>query len=375
VVVSACWYLLTGGVGALLVPWWLTGWRADHSHAWWGAVAALGVLLIVIGVLTTVDVFVRFVRAGGTPVPGAMTERLVVTGPNGRVRNPIYVGALAIFLGETLLLQRWRMLVFSVAAWIGTAAFVHWYEEPALRRRFGTDYETYRHEVPAWRPRLRTWTSDPPTGNSRCPATPRGNGMADPDRRSMLFASYENAAVIASAIGHEQLAHPTPCPRYDVAALIDHLVEAGNRAAALGRGEPPPPGDESPHVELSDAPAQLRRAAQEAAVAWVSDFALSSTFTMPWGEEYTGATLVDMYLAELATHAWDLAKATGQLDKLDRSLALPALDGARAAIKPQYRDMIEPGSPFAPEVPLSPSAHDWERLAAFMGRNPRASLG
>ena len=30
---------------------------------------------------------------------------------------------------------------------------------------------------------------------------------------------------------------------------------------------------------------------------------------MPWGEEYTGAALVDMYLAELAAHAWDLARA------------------------------------------------------------------
>ena len=48
---------------------------------------------------------------------------------------------------------------------------------------------------------------------------------------------------------------------------------------------------------------------------------------MPWGEEYTGATLVDMYLAELAAHAWDLARATGQTDKLDPSVALPALEG------------------------------------------------
>jgi uncharacterized protein (TIGR03086 family) len=199
--------------------------------------------------------------------------------------------------------------------------------------------------------------------------------MADPDRRSTLFASYENAAVIVSAVTREQLAHPTPCPKYDVAALIDHLVEAGNRAAALGRGQTPPPGDESPHVELSDAPAQLRRAAREAAVAWDGDSALSSTFTMPWGEEYTGATLVDMYLTELATHAWDLAKATRQLDKLDRSLALPALDGARAMVKPQYRDLVEPGAPFGVEVPLPPGAENWERLAAFMGRDPRASLG
>jgi uncharacterized protein (TIGR03086 family) len=160
-----------------------------------------------------------------------------------------------------------------------------------------------------------------------------------------------------------------------VAALIDHLVEAGNRVAALGRGQTPPPGDESPHVELSDAPAQLRRAAKEAAEAWDGDSALTSTFTMPWGEEYTGATLVDMYLAELATHAWDLARATRQLDELDRSLALPALDGARAMIKPQYRDMVGPGAPFGAEVPLPPSADTWERLAAFMGRDPRASLG
>jgi uncharacterized protein (TIGR03086 family) len=195
------------------------------------------------------------------------------------------------------------------------------------------------------------------------------------ERRGALFASYENAAVIVSAVTREQLAHPTPCPKYDVAALIDHLVEAGHRAAALGRGQTPPPGDESPHIELSDAPAALRRAAKEAAVAWDGDAALSSTFTMPWGEDYTGATVVDMYLAELATHAWDLATATGALNKLDRSLALPALDGARAMVKPQYRDMVEPGAPFGVEVPLPSGADNWERLAAFMGRDPRASLG
>jgi uncharacterized protein (TIGR03086 family) len=198
--------------------------------------------------------------------------------------------------------------------------------------------------------------------------------LADADRRKTLLASYENAAVIVSAIEPKQLAHPTPCPKYDVAALIDHLVEAGHRAAALGRGQSPPPGDDSDHVDLSNAPAQLRRAAQEAAETWAGDSALSSRSTMPWGEEYTGATLVDMYLAELATHAWDLAQSTEQLDRLDPSLALPALDGARAVIKPEYRDMVEPGVPFGAPLPPPPGANNWERLAAFMGRDPRASL-
>jgi uncharacterized protein (TIGR03086 family) len=198
--------------------------------------------------------------------------------------------------------------------------------------------------------------------------------MADPDRRNSLFDAYENAALIVSGIQANELGRPTPCPGYDVAGLIDHLVEASYRAAALGRGQAPPPGDQSPHVELADAPGELHCAAQDAAKAWADDSRLSSRITMPWGEEYTGAILVDTYLAELAAHTWDLAWATGQLDKLDRSLALPALEGARAMIKPQYRDMVEPGTPFGAEVMPPAGADDWERLVAFMGRNPRTPL-
>ena len=169
--------------------------------------------------------------------------------------------------------------------------------------------------------------------------------MADPDRRTPLLESYENSAVIVSGITAEQVTFRTPCPGYDVAGLIDHMVEAAYRAAALGRGRTPPAGDDSPHVELAHTAAQLRRAAEEAAQAWGDDSRLSSSFTMPWGEEYSGATLVNMYLAELAAHAWDLALATGQLDRLDPSLAVSALDGPRAVIEPEYRDMVATGSP------------------------------
>ena len=198
--------------------------------------------------------------------------------------------------------------------------------------------------------------------------------MTHPDRRPVLLASYESVAVIVSGIAAHQAALRTPCPGYDVAALVDHVVEAAHRAAVLGRGRTPPAGDDSPHVELADAPTLLRHFASEAARAWGDDSRLLATFTMPWGEEYSGATLVDMYLAELAVHAWDLALATGQLDRLDPSLAAPALDGARAMIKPEYRDMVAAGSPFGPEVQPPPNADDWERLATFTGRSPREPM-
>jgi uncharacterized protein (TIGR03086 family) len=193
--------------------------------------------------------------------------------------------------------------------------------------------------------------------------------MSTIDRRPALARSFENAAQIVSGVSPGQLSGPTPCPDYDVATLVDHLVGAAWRTVSLGRGESPT-GEEFPHVELPDAPDQLRRAGKEAEAAWADDNRLTATTTMPWGEIYTGATLVDMYLAELSAHAWDLAFATGQLGALDPALAPVALDGARAMLKPEYRNLMGAGNPFGDEVEVPAGGSDWERLAGFMGRNP-----
>lgn len=103
-------------------------------------------------------VFVQFVRAEGTPVPGAMPGHLVVTGFNSYVRNPIYLAALTIVVGEALLFGQLSVLLYALAAWAGSAVFVRWYEEPVLARRFGPDYVAYRRAVPAWQPRLHPWS-------------------------------------------------------------------------------------------------------------------------------------------------------------------------------------------------------------------------
>ena len=191
------------------------------------------------------------------------------------------------------------------------------------------------------------------------------------DHRADLIRSYQLAADIATGVRAEQLAGATACPDFDVAGLVDHLVGAAWRAVALGRGEQPTGAEEFPTVELADAPDQLRRAGDEAKEAWAEDARLTATTTMPWGEIYDGRTVVNMYLAELTAHSWDLAHATGQLDRLDPALAAPALDGARAMLKPDYRDLMGKGSPFGAEIPAPSDASDWERFAAFMGRQPR----
>src|ERR1019366_336615 len=54
---------------------------------------------------------------------------LVMTGFNRHVRNPIYLAAITIFVGEALLFGQLSMLLYTIAVWVGAAAFVRWYEE------------------------------------------------------------------------------------------------------------------------------------------------------------------------------------------------------------------------------------------------------
>lgn len=187
------------------------------------------------------------------------------------------------------------------------------------------------------------------------------------DRRPALVAAYAHAADIVAGVGSNQLTGRTPCPDYDVATMVDHLVGAGWRAVELGRGATPTSA-EFPHVELTDAPGQLREAGAQAAAAWTDD-RLSATTTMPWGETYTGSTLVDMYLAELVAHGWDLAVATGQTPGCDQGLAAAALAGAHLMLRPEYRDMMGVGNPFGAEQPVGDGATTLARFAAFMGRH------
>lgn len=189
------------------------------------------------------------------------------------------------------------------------------------------------------------------------PSNEEEHPMPDQDHRDLLHRSYAHAASVVREVRPDQLGHPTPCPAFDVATLVDHVVGAGWRAVALGRGETPT-GAEFPHVELADAAGQLEEAGGQAAEAWSDDARLDATVQMPWGETYSGRVLVDMYLSELTAHTWDLAAATGQLPNLDPSLAGPALGAARGMLKPEYRDAMGKGEPFGAEIEAPEGATD-----------------
>ena len=90
---------------------------------------------------------------GGTPGPWDAPSRVVAAGPYRWVRNPIYLAALLIVLGEAWLFLSLALLAYAGAMAVVFHLFVIGYEEPMLRRRFGSAYLEYQRMVPRWIPR------------------------------------------------------------------------------------------------------------------------------------------------------------------------------------------------------------------------------
>jgi len=92
---------------------------------------------------------------GGTPLPLDPPKELVVTGPYRYVRNPIYVGVLIIVMGYFLWFKTVWMIVYAITAFLGIHLFVTLYEEPTLKKKFGSAYENYCKSVPRWIPKFK----------------------------------------------------------------------------------------------------------------------------------------------------------------------------------------------------------------------------
>ncbi len=156
---SFLFLVLAPGAVAGLGPWLVTGWRARRlvpDALSWGAMPlrAIGTALVIAGTIVVVGAFARFVSEGiGTPAPVAPTERLVIGGLYRYVRNPMYLAVAATIVGQALILGQPVLLLYTAIFLATTGAFVHWYEEPALRRRYGVQFDDYRRQVPGWWPR------------------------------------------------------------------------------------------------------------------------------------------------------------------------------------------------------------------------------
>ena len=94
------------------------------------------------------------VKGFGSPAPIDAPRTLVVAGPYRHVRNPMYLAVLIVIASQAISWRSFPTLIYLVfiACWF--ELFVIVYEEPHLRRVFGTQYENYSRSVNRWLPRL-----------------------------------------------------------------------------------------------------------------------------------------------------------------------------------------------------------------------------
>ncbi len=140
----------------VFLPAQVLTWSGIRSPTAIGVPQLAGMLLALAGGVLALWCVLTFALVGkGTPAPFDPPRRLVVRGPYAQVRNPMYLGAGLALAGTALFYHSVQLLVYTALFFVIAHAFVIWYEEPALRRSFGEDYQAYCREVHRWRPRLR----------------------------------------------------------------------------------------------------------------------------------------------------------------------------------------------------------------------------
>ncbi len=158
IVVTVVFLMLAPGTVAGYIPWLISRWRVHAPFPGFTILRVIGAILIVPAIPVLLECFARFALQGiGTPAPLFPTQHLVVRGFYRFVRNPMYVSVLAVILGQALFFGSAGILIYAGIAWLIVHLFVTGYEEPTLKRTFGTEYETYKAYVPRWVPRLRPW--------------------------------------------------------------------------------------------------------------------------------------------------------------------------------------------------------------------------
>lgn len=149
---SLLFLIIAPGMVAGYIPLGLLRWG---SRVETGVFAYLAFPLWLIGGTILLWSFWNFLREGrGTPAPIDPPKELVAVGFYRYVRNPMYVGIMAMNIGHFLWFGYWNLLVYTVFVFLAFHTFVTLYEEPTLKRLFGASYEDYCKRVLRWIPRV-----------------------------------------------------------------------------------------------------------------------------------------------------------------------------------------------------------------------------
>ena len=119
------------------------------------------ILLVAGGAFGVASVWLFLTTGKGTPAPFDPPKVFVAIGPYRYVRNPMYVGGVLAIAGVGLIVPSCAILILAVLVWGLVHVMVVYYEEPELKKRFGSSYIQYTEKVNRWLPRVRARSTRP----------------------------------------------------------------------------------------------------------------------------------------------------------------------------------------------------------------------
>lgn len=199
-----------------------------------------------------------------------------------------------------------------------------------------------------------------------------------PGAIALLGGAIRYALGVCAQVTLDELARPTPCADWNLAALLAHLaasmadLESGLRTGSVDPWAADPAGLARPA-----GPAEVVRPIDPAEV--VRDQAanlLFACYAHHGGDRFLqvgGVPLAAGIVAataamEIAVHGWDVAVARGAAAEIP-----PGLAGRLLRLGPLLV-VSRPGL-FAPPVEVPPGARPGDRLVANLGRKPVIRLG
>lgn len=188
------------------------------------------------------------------------------------------------------------------------------------------------------------------------------------DSVAMLGRVVDEANRIVNNISEDQLDNATGCTEWTVRDMINHIT-GGATMFAVSAEQGSVPDEQVAQIMGGDNlgddyKGAFGRASKHALDAFDDPAVLEKIVKLPFGEMPAGVAL-NIAVFDVATHAADLAKATGQTIE-DEGMLETALDMGRQMVGP---DLRVPGV-FDAEQPAPEGASAAEKLLAFAGRKP-----
>jgi uncharacterized protein (TIGR03086 family) len=175
----------------------------------------------------------------------------------------------------------------------------------------------------------------------------------------MYRTATQRAVEVARNVSVDQLTWSTPCTKWTVQDLLDHMVGGTHYlAAALGADVADPP-DNATADDLAAGVARCLDRLDEPGN-------LQHRSRSPLGFEWSGLEATAGTSMDVLVHTWDLATATGQDARLD-----PDVVGACVAMfLPAMPENGRAAGIIGPAVEVAGDASPQDRLLGALGRQP-----